>query len=40
MIGFTIGLAVALVASFGYILFQAIMLKNLSEELENNKPPF
>ena len=40
MLGFTIGMAIALILSFGFILFQAVMLKELSEELEKNKPPF
>jgi len=40
MLEFTIGLAIALIASFAFILYQAVMLKELSEELERNKPPF
>ena len=40
MIGFIFGLGIALIASFAFILFQAVMLKNLTEELEKNKPPF
>jgi len=37
---FVFGLVVALLSSFAFILYQAVMLKNLSEELERNKPPF
>jgi hypothetical protein len=40
MMEFTIGLVIALVASFGFIVYQAIMLKRLSEELKDNLPPF
>jgi hypothetical protein len=40
MMGFTVGLGIALLASFAFILYQAVMLKSLSEELERNKPPF
>lgn len=34
------GLIIALIGSFAFILWQAVMLRNLSEELERNKPPF
>lgn len=34
------GLTLALIGSFAFILWQAVMLKNLSEELEKNLPPF
>ncbi len=37
---FIFGLVVALLASFSFILYQAVMLKELSEELERNQPPF
>jgi hypothetical protein len=37
---FTIGMGIALIASLAFILYQAVMLKNLGEELEKNKPPF
>lgn len=40
MIGFVIALGIALIASFAFILFQAVMLKRMSEELKNNLPPF
>lgn len=40
MFAFACALGVALILSFGFILFQAVMLKRLSEELENHKPPF
>lgn len=40
MMEFTIALGIALIASFAVILYQAVMLRDLSEELEKNKPPF
>jgi hypothetical protein len=33
-------LVIALGLSFAYIIFQAVMLKSLSEELDELKPPF
>ena len=33
-------LGIALILSFAFILYQAVMLKGLSEELEKNKLPF
>lgn len=40
MVAFVSGLTLALIGSFAFILYQALMLKNLSEELEKNLPPF
>jgi hypothetical protein len=40
MFTFVCALGIALILSFAFILFQAVMLKQLSEELEKNKPPF
>lgn len=37
---FIFALVTALLASFAFILYQAVMLKELSEQLEKNKPPF
>jgi hypothetical protein len=40
MFAFVCGLTIALIVSLAFILYQAVMLKNLSEELEKNLPPF
>ena len=40
MVAFVFALLGALLLSFGYIVYQAVMLKELSKELENHKPPF
>ena len=40
MMEFIGALVIALVACFGVILYQAVMLDRLSKELKENLPPF
>ncbi len=40
MLTIIFGLSVALMASFGFILWQARMLGDLSQKLEDSEPPF